>query len=141
MGPLKRLLNHVDRFLKLSENILTMQTVKVNKSELIAALKANKIKHDALFLAAVEGYWKSAQIKLLEMQKELDAKKPLETHLDLNYPVSYAESYESSIEMAQMSVDDIIVLTQREFNSYIRNKWEFVAAFNISNSKYNSASL
>lgn len=64
-----------------------MSEVVMKKDELIKALVENKAKHDALFDAAVAGYWTTAKAQLDEKRKQLytaldEFQEDAETQLD-----------------------------------------------------------
>ncbi len=52
------------------ENIGDVKDVVINKGKLLAIIKENKARHDALFEAALSGYWISAKTVIEQKQKE-----------------------------------------------------------------------
>ncbi|CAL9968431.1 hypothetical protein VPHD249_0142 [Vibrio phage D249] len=43
-----------------------------------------------------------------------------------NYPTNHTSSYDKVIRMAELSCDDIVELTDDEFDKYIMNSWPFI---------------
>ncbi len=50
-------------------NVANMNNVVVHKDQLLAILRDNKEKHDAVYEAAVDGYWEVAKERLAQKQK------------------------------------------------------------------------
>jgi hypothetical protein len=115
-----------------------MKEVKLKKTELIQAVRENREKHDAIFVAAVEGYWIEAEEKLKERLVDVANKKQFSSHLNLEYPVSHVDDYDKVLQMLEYSVDDEIVLDQGEFSAYVRNQWAWRHGFLSSNIRYGS---
>jgi hypothetical protein len=124
-----------------------MNQVKVKKEELLAKLRANLDKHVNDYTEACKGYRLEAAIqlaqkadKIAELTKKLrDGETlPIEPIYfeDLDMPQSHEGDYRQIIEMAEMSTDDIIILSHSEFKQYIRDDWSWKQNFTISNAKY-----
>lgn len=43
-----------------------------------------------------------------------------------NYPTNHTSSYDKVIRMAELSCDEIVELTDDEFDKYIMNSWPFI---------------
>lgn len=113
-----------------------MNTITVNKAELLATLENNLSQHEEEYAQALVKY----REKLIE---ELDGKladakagKKVDHMLRLPIPQSYAESFQTAIEMLQWSVDDEVELDQRDFQRFVQNQWEWAQQYAASNAVY-----
>lgn len=120
-----------------------MNAIKMNRVDLLEIVRANKEKHVAEFLEAVEDYKKlvltlsQANMKLaktgdLEQFKKI---KPLPSA-----PVSYEDSYKRAIRMHELSVEDIIEVEEDVFNQLVLDEWVWKRNFTTSNSLYKAGS-
>ncbi len=154
---------------------MSLQQIKVSKSEVLKIVKDNKVKHDTILKDAVEGYWINAESHLKKNEKEQldklnknhreqlkalrkarkEAIKTLKSNtaadLDLvkskdkskgfrywngKYPEDHGDEYEGTIRRLELSVSPEVELDTEEFDSYIRNKWQWRDSFLVSNSNY-----
>jgi hypothetical protein len=152
--------------------IADMNTVVMKKEELLKKLFENKAKHDAVYAAAVDGYWNVAKdnvekkkksfydqvasigeavefeftrvLKKIESKEELPSSLQinqiiLNTNLGLKYPDNHSEDYERAITMMEASIFDTVNLSVREFDSYVRGRWEWHSSFIAQNAVYLTA--
>ena len=110
--------------------------VRMKKFDLIRILEDNKKKHDAIYNAAVEGYWAEAEEKLNEKLAKIREKKQVDPYLGIAFPENHAEDYEEILQSLELSVHNEIELNQNQFNCYVRNKWNWREQFVASNSYY-----
>lgn len=112
-----------------------MRTVKLDKKELLDIVKENLKQHIAIFNEAVEDY----KILVLKISKEnlklaktgdLEVFKKIE--LLPTAPISYAKDYERAIRMLELSVDDVIELTEDVFNQLVLDEWGWKNQFTAS---------
>ena len=113
-----------------------MQTVKVERSKLLEILRENKTKYTELYNKAVEGYWKEAEDVLKAQLDKLAKKEKVDASLDFPYPIDYSEQFDTVIQMVELSISEEITLTHAEFLQYVRNKWNWLENFSVSNSRY-----
>ena len=118
-----------------------MESVIVNKTELLAILKQNKFNHLEAYKLAVENYKKALIVKLEEMLAEAKAEKPVNHNIGLSVPVQYTKEYEKAIRMMEMSIEENIVLSEFDFNNYVLDDWNWKGAFRTSNSGYLSNTM
>jgi hypothetical protein len=111
------------------------RTLEVNKADVIKAVKANKKAHQEAYAKAVVAYKKEALKQLAEQTKKAEA-GDLKVRLDLTTPVDMGTSYDDIIEMFEFDVNDVIELTQREYNEYVKDKTESARHALMSNSMY-----
>lgn len=113
-----------------------MENVKINKIELLTKIKENLTKHRAVFEEALEGYKKEV-IKTLESRLE-DARKGrrINLRIELVEPVDQTKEYQKVIKMLEMSVDNVIELSEYEFSCYVLDDWRWKDQFIASTSSY-----
>lgn len=111
------------------------RTLEVKKSEIISAVKANKEIHIKAYAKGIIAYKKEA-LKQLAEQKTRVEKGDLSARLKLTTPIDNATSYDDIVEMFEFDVNDIVTLTQAEYNEYVKDKTESARHALMSNSMY-----
>jgi hypothetical protein len=108
-----------------------MQTVKIPRAALLDKLRANRDQHRDVFLEALEGY-RTYLVK--ELERRLDEVKngmKVDHLIRIDEPQDHTKDYDRVIQMAEMSVDDIIELNARDFAQFVMDEWgwkqEFIA--------------
>lgn len=109
--------------------------IKIKKKELITKLRENKEKHIKDYNEAVVAYKKKAQEELVKSQKRLN-EGALDIKIVLVTPVNKSEEYDKIIEMFNWEVEELISLSQGEFNEYIHDESDFSKASFLANSTY-----
>lgn len=113
-----------------------MQTIEIHRDKLLPIIKENQKKHDDIYNAAVSGYWEKAEQVLQEKLAKVQAKQKIENYLGLAYPDNHADDYLRAISMIELSHQDVIDLSQQEFDQYVRNQWNWRSSFLTINSAY-----
>jgi hypothetical protein len=109
--------------------------VQIEKSKLIAKIKENRDSHQKDWEEAVEAYRKEATKQLRELGKKLkDGKTDLQ--LNLVTPVNRVEDYNKVIEMFEWDVNEVVSLTQREFNEYVHDETQSAVHARMMNASY-----
>jgi len=117
-----------------------MDTVKVNKEDLLATLEENRVKHVADYKEAMTEYRKAAVIEVTAMLKQAKSKsEPITRAIKAPEPVSYEKSYATAIRMLTMSVDDVIELGEHEFKQYVEDEWTWQASFTSNTLMYKNS--
>lgn len=123
----------------MSEWYPSMTEVRVSKGEVLAALFNNRESHRAKFEEAMEGY-KEQAIRTLEKHiNQIKANDPQRVILSLPLPEDHTEDYDRAIDMLQWSLDDEVVLNQREFRTYIQDDWGWKQEFESTYTMYTSS--
>jgi hypothetical protein len=104
------------------DNLRGLGEVKLKKSELINKLKENRSVHTQTYSDAMDGYFVSAKKELEKKIKSLDAKKVVSS-FSVSVPKDHTKEYDKIIEMLEMSTDEYIELSAREFDMYVRDEW------------------
>lgn len=115
-----------------------METVTVRRSELLDALRTNREAHAGIVAEAIEGYQAECERLLLEHLAAVRSGRRKRIYVDLPEPVDQTRDYDRTIRMAEMSIDDAIELTLREFAQYVMDDWSWKQAFLASNSTYSA---
>jgi len=128
-----------------------------NRQKLLDKIKENKDKH----VAAYEEAWKGYLIEVAEQLEKIakDARANLKTlngkewevgddklhhevktHFAVNaqWPQSHADEYDRVIDMLDFTDIDEVVLTQQEFNQYVRDEWQWSRVFNETAGAYSA---
>lgn len=126
----------------LTRNGVTMETVTVNKTQLLETLRANKNKHVAEYLEANELY-KKAALKELQKMVKLAKKGQIVRNLpvELRTPVSHESDYTTAIEMLEWSVKDEIVIDQDTFLNFVKDQWNWKREFEATNTFYKASAF
>ena len=111
------------------------RTVKVNKADLISKIEENKLTHVKEYEQAVIDYREEAQRQITQIQKEL-TDGSLKIKLNLITPVNRSEEYDKVIEMFKWEVEEIIEVTQKEFNEYVHDDNDSARNAKFLNSSY-----
>jgi hypothetical protein len=118
-----------------------MEAVKVEKAKLLEILRKNRTTHRGVFELAQDGYRKEAVRVLEEQLDRAKAGKPFKPQWTFTQPVDQTEDYDRAIEMLEMSVDDVIELSEDDFRCYVQDKWRWKGAWAISNKLYTPEAL
>lgn len=142
------------------------RTVVVEKSRLLSTLKENRQKHQREYDDAVAGYKQLATERLTDLkskaaskldsnfesiQARIDAFDPDDGELtdvvtllssmtfNLKVPRNHVESYNVAIEMAEWETRDEIELTQRQFQCFVLDDWDWQNEFKALSKTYTQA--
>jgi hypothetical protein len=113
-----------------------MQNITISVNKLMDIVKENKIKHDYIFDTAVSGYWVKAEEVLKGKLAQVQKKEEINNYLNLSYPSNHSDDYERVIRMLELTTDDKVNLTAKEFDNYVRNQWDWRNAFLLNYSGY-----
>lgn len=106
-----------------------MESVRVNKDELLSVLKENRRKHKAEYKEAIRAFRvKAVDTFNRELQKAIAGKK-FENSVHLSKPESHEKDYDLAIKMVEMSVDKVLKLEQSEFNQLVNDEWSWKSSF------------
>lgn len=115
------------------------RTVKISKQQLIEKLTENKAAHIEEYKKAVEAFKLEAARQLKDASNQLKDEKFDKVRLQLIVPVNRIEHYDRVIEMFKWEVDDVIELTQAEFNDYVHDDNQEAKSARLSNSFYSAS--
>lgn len=115
-----------------------MNSVKMNRKELLKIVKENATKHVADYDEAVTDY-KVGVLKVAKVNLKLANTGELEKfnfHKMPPAPVNYADNYSRAIRMLELSVDDVIELEDHTFNQLVLDEWGWKQQFVAQSAMY-----
>lgn len=118
---------------------LRQQSVKVDRLELIVALKKGRELHRDQFADANYDYQQAVKKFLALAVAQTDHGNFDNVHLTLKAPVSREAEYNNVIEMMMVSVDDNIQLDMESYKAYYKNEWPWSRDFELAAGQYKSA--
>lgn len=117
-----------------------MNSVKMNRKELLKIVKDNAKKHVVEFKESVEDY-KLAVVKIasanLKAAKTADLEK-FKFRAMPNPPTSYEDNYNRAIRMLELSVEDVIDIEEHIFNQLVLDEWGWKQQFTAMSAMYKS---
>ena len=118
-----------------------MNSVKMNRLELLKIVKENATKHVADYDEAVEDY-KVAVAKLAKANLKLANTADLAEFRKIKNlpqaPANYADNYSRSIRMLELSVEEIIEVEEHIFNQLVLDEWGWKQQFVAQSALYKS---
>jgi len=116
-----------------------METISINKEQLVQILKENKEKHVASYLEAIENYKDAVKVYFPKFcQDALDNPEKLPRYDPPLIPLSYEKDYNNAIEMLSYEVNDSVTLSAKEFRQLVKNQWSWSQDFESTFSKNKS---
>jgi len=111
------------------ENLRGLSSVRVNKGFLLEKLRENKDSHRRMFEEALEGWHEEVLKTLKETIKRVKADKQYNPRWYLPMPTDHTADYDRVIELIEASLDEEFVLSETEFNQFVRDDWGWKADF------------
>ena len=113
-----------------------MESITINKLDLLTALRANREGHREQFLKAQEG-WKASIIEELE-RRMADAKrgKFVDARFYFREPEDHTLEYDRAIRMMEMDINSTIKMPEHDFAQYVMDDWGWKAEWTACNSSY-----
>lgn len=119
-----------------------MQTVTVDKAELVDILNKNMVIHEADFELAWKGYQKKAVERAqIAVSNAANAVKGsvINLNISLSAPINHKEDYMRAIEMCAWEKADEVKLMESEFRQLVQDQWSWKENFTTSNMMYTGA--
>ena len=113
-----------------------MQTVKAKRDDLLVRLRKNRGEHRELFNKAQEGFRKQVIEHLDKMLADAKEGRKIRLAVALPEPIDQTKDYDRVITMLEMSVDDVVELTQGEFAQYVMDDWQWKQNVFATNTRY-----
>ena len=115
-----------------------MNTVQIERKELLRILKENKEKHVQEYNEAIV----ERNIVVVEQMRELivqfeSGEKDLE-HITFPLPKSQEKEYNKAIRMVELDVRDSIELSEHDFEQWVLDEWGWKHVFASTASLYNN---
>jgi hypothetical protein len=112
--------------------------VTVKREALLEAIKKNRQKHKSDYLEAERGFRDAVRILATVLAADCEAGKApdLKPIRDLDVPRSHLPSYDRAIAMLEMSVDDLMEISEERFREYVLDEWDWTDRFKAVSSSY-----
>ena len=114
---------------------MDLTKITVDKTDLIARLRANRDAHQAEYEQAV-GVYRDRCIQEIESMLADARAGVIRRNLTLPIPEEHTEDYDRAIDMLEWAQSDTIDLTQAEFATLVRNQWGWLQSFVANTSSY-----
>lgn len=116
-----------------------MNSVKMNRKDLLKIVKENLQKHIAAYEESVADY-KAAVLKLAaenhKLAKTGDLEKIAKIRNMPHKPTSYEDNYTRAIRMLELSVEDTIDVEEHIFNQLVLDEWGWKQQFIAASTSY-----
>jgi hypothetical protein len=100
-------------------------SVSIKKEDLVKALTSNKEEHIHTFKQAREAF-QAAMVKELERRLEdAMAGRAVDHIIHLSKPTHHEKDYDRVLKMLEMTDQDSITLTEKQFNQYVLDRWDW----------------
>lgn len=113
-----------------------MDTIKVDKQELIKTLTKNRKKHRKIFLEAQETYRRRM---IEELDRALDEAKNggvIRRSFSLPVPEDHTQDFDTVIQMLTWDKGKTVELGSHEFRTYVENEWGWQQSFTANTKAY-----
>jgi hypothetical protein len=119
------------------------KTVKVNRDELLDAIRKNRETHREQFSKARDGY--DREVARLAREASTAARSGVTRKLGLEIyqlpvPEDHTVEYNREIRMLEMSVDSVIEIESHLFDEIVMDQWSWSDAFAGTNQRYSAGS-
>lgn len=111
----------------------------IEKSELLAILKANRDAHQGIFQEAVRGYRDHALRVLEEHITRIKSGSRERVYVSLPEPEEHTREYDRAIRMVELHTGDTVTLSEADCASYVMDDWAWKRQFLTSNSTYSAS--
>lgn len=106
-----------------------MQTITVSKPKLLDTLRTNREEHRELFLKAQVAFREKVIETLDAKLASARAGERVELWIRLPEPEDHTDSFDTAIAMVEWAEGGLIELTEKDFQRYVLNNWEWAVAF------------
>lgn len=113
-----------------------MQNITVSKLQLLETLRENREKHRDLFLKAQEKFRERVIEELDRRLADARAGRKIDIFFTLPEPVDYTGSFDQAISMVEWEQSQSITLSEKDFQRYVLNKWEWEHLFAANTASY-----
>lgn len=119
-----------------------METVNINKEELLAKVQENRELHAEVYTEALQG-WRDARRDWFTEGARIvqDGGTPPSLAFTEVRPENHTSDYDQIITMLEMSVDDVIELEEHQFAQYVMDRWNWKRAWIQNSSKFSERAL
>lgn len=113
-----------------------MDDIRVTKAVLLARLKENRASHRDTYVNARE-IFRQRSADLAQEQAELMLRGEIRAiAVNLPVPEDHTDDYDRVIEMLDWHLDDEFILSEIDFQQYVRDEWGWARSFAANTSSY-----
>lgn len=116
-----------------------MDTITVEKSKLLDALRLNRDEHINIFDKAVEVYRRKVIEELERSLADARAGRKVSRMIMLPEPENHTADFDTAIKMLEWEQAAVIEIDRRDFMKYVENRWEWAASFAGNTASYLAA--
>ena len=120
-----------------------MDSVTVNKADLIAKITEERDKHKALYDEAVivytERFVAEAQRYAEEAIKRAARKQGFRQYTWLPVPEEHTEDFDRALQMLEWELSDTVTLDESDFRTLVQNQWGWMRNFTANTTSYTGA--
>jgi hypothetical protein len=113
-----------------------MQTITVNRDELLTKVRTNRAEHRDVFLKAQVKFREAVIDRLDVMLTDAREGRQVRQHVGLVAPEDHTKDYDVVVAMLEMSVGDTIEISQNEFQQYVMDQWQWARQFGATVGSY-----
>ena len=113
-----------------------MNTIKVNKADLIEKITANRDEHIGIVEAAQVKYRERVIEELDKRLEDARRGRKIDVRITLPVPENYTREYDNALAALEWEVDDEVELEQDDFNRLVLNQWSWVRQFAANTQSY-----
>lgn len=113
-----------------------MMRTRMKTEKLVKQLKKNRTKHRKVVDEAWEGYREEAVSLLKTNMKKFKGGSRETLYVALATPQDHTQDYDTMISMLESTEDDIIDLTQTEYENFVLDRWSWTHGWASTNSLY-----
>lgn len=113
-----------------------MKVVTVDRDDFLQKVRANRAGHRQVFEAALSGYRDRLTRELERRIYDLKRGRRVDQYIGLPEPEDHTEDYDRVITMAEMSVLEVVELSEDEFAMYVMDQWRWKQSFSETSARY-----
>ena len=115
-----------------------MRAVRIDRDKFVDRVQANRDGHRATFEKALEGYRVRVIHELERRVRHVNEGRAFDLYFRLPEPEDHTDDYDRVLEMARLSVDEVIELTADDFASFVLDQWGWKQNFLDTTAMYTS---
>jgi hypothetical protein len=116
--------------------MLHEDTVTIEKSNLLDALRRNYSTHETEWEAAMVGYRKLLLLHLHKLIADVQEGRDIDHHIPMKKPRNHGKEYHCVIKMLEMSIASDITITEIQFRNFVLDEWQWTDEFKMSTQSY-----
>lgn len=113
-----------------------MDSINVNKDELIAIMKENRKAHHDIVVEAQAGFLARVIERLDEMLKLAASGKKIDINVGLTMPVDMTDEYDTVIGMLELDINPSVELDKQQYKNWVQDDWNWSKQFTTTNAYY-----